>query len=309
MLCRYLRTLRLTTSGMVSCQNSPASSILQNFLFCRLASCSTRDIVKNSSAHSKRSAHTDASTRADRTVDVHEMDRFRRLVAEWWKPGGSFSALRSMNRLRVPAIRDRLLLGEKPVSTSRPLRGFQLLDVGCGGGILSEPLARLGASVTGIDPLEENIEAARIHAQQDPQLNDNIRYLQTTAEEHSIEESNYDMVIASEVVEHVDHLELFIESCCKLIKPNGHLFISTINRTVASTLLAKYTAEYILQIVPKDTHDPSKFVKPSELTESMRRNNMVEIEFSGSAYNPLFNTWCQTRSLAMNYFCFACRPR
>lgn len=274
----------------------------------RLAACSTSEISKNSSVHSKRSAHTEISARTDRTVDAHEMDRFRRLVADWWRPGGSFAALRSMNQLRVPAVRDRLLGGEQPVSTSRPLQEFWLLDVGCGGGILSEPLARLGANVTGIDPLEENIEAARIHARQDPLLN-NIRYLQTTAEEHSIEESSYDMVIASEVVEHVDQLDLFIESCCKLIKPDGHLFISTINRTVASTLLAKYTAEYILQIVPKDTHDPNKFVKPSELTESMRRNNMIEIEFSGSAYNPLFNTWHQTRSLAMNYFCFARRPR
>jgi len=243
------------------------------------------------------------------TVDEAEVERFRNLASNWWKSGGDFDALRSMNGLRLPFIRDALLENETPQNRNKPLQGYSILDVGSGGGILSEPLARLGGQVLGLDPVSENVEAAKLHAEQDPDLNDVLVYDCKTIEDHALDSKDtYDMVIASEVIEHIDRLDVFINSCCRLVKPGGHIFISTINRTLPALLFAKLAAEYVLNLVPPDTHTYEKFVTPEEVVDVLRIGNMVDISFKGMILNPLTNQWSWTSSTAMNYVCHARKP-
>lgn len=241
------------------------------------------------------------------SVSSKEMHQFQKHVTEWWRPGGEYDALRSLNKLRVPLIK-KLLLSNAKEKQYQPLSGYHVLDVGCGGGILAEPIARLGANVLGIDPLQDSIDEAKHHALKDPDLA-TLSYECSTIEELAEKQSNcFDIVLASEVLEHVDSPDVFIHNCCELIKPGGHLFVTTINRTLLSTIFVKYAAEYLLRIVPQNTHDENKFITTDELTDMLRRNNMNSLVYRGMFMNPLTLSWSWSDVKLLNYACHAKKP-
>lgn len=254
------------------------------------------------------------------SVDENEMKKFRQLADYWWVENGEFEALHRMNALRVPLIKDTMLnyrhglpkkeleqinsfLDEKnqqrPYTEQQlerePLLGLHILDIGCGGGILSEPLARLGAQVTAIDSLKENIICAQMRTQLEMERSkgraaaylDRLRYINCTIEDlASVEENNnyFDGVVMSEVVEHVANLNDFMANSIKLLKDKGFLFATTINRTPQSYALAIVAAEYLLGLVPRGTHEWNKFVQPNELTSILEKSNQLGFRLTSSAY-------------------------
>ncbi|XP_044530161.1 ubiquinone biosynthesis O-methyltransferase, mitochondrial [Gracilinanus agilis] len=236
------------------------------------------------------------------TVDPKEMKIFQALAFKWWDEQGVYAPLHSMNDLRVPFIRDNLLKMVAGHQLESPLSGMKILDVGCGGGLLSEPLGRLGALVTGIDPLNENIKIAQQHKSFDPILDKRIQYKACILED-IVEETaeSFDAVVASEVVEHVNDLETFIQCCCKVLKPGGSLFITTINKTQLSYALAIIFAEQISGIVPKGTHTWEKFVSPEELESFLESNGLLVQTIIGMLYNPFSGYWRWTENTSINY--------
>ncbi|XP_014820269.1 PREDICTED: ubiquinone biosynthesis O-methyltransferase, mitochondrial [Calidris pugnax] len=236
------------------------------------------------------------------SVDSKEMKKFQLLAHKWWDEEGEFSALHSMNDIRVPFIRDSLLNMSSDYHLGNPLAGVKILDVGCGGGLLSEPLGRLGASVTGIDPLEDNIRTADQHKSFDPVLAKRIQYKSSSLEE-IVEEfmETFDVIVASEVVEHVADLETFIKCCSQVLKPEGSLFITTINKTQLSYVLGIVVAEKILGIVPEGTHEWEKFVPPEELERLLEANGFSVKAVNGMLYNPLSGSWSWMESTSVNY--------
>ncbi|XP_056344000.1 ubiquinone biosynthesis O-methyltransferase, mitochondrial isoform X1 [Oenanthe melanoleuca] len=236
------------------------------------------------------------------SVDSNEIKKFQLLAHKWWDEEGEYAALHSMNDIRVPFIRDTLLSMSSNYHLGNPLSGIKILDVGCGGGLLSEPLGRLGASVTGIDPVEDNIRTADQHKSFDPVLAKRIQYKSSSLEE-IVEESmeTFDVIVASEVVEHVADLEMFIKCCSQVLKPEGSLFITTINRTQLSYVLGIVVAEKIMGIVPEGTHEWEKFVPPEELEHLLESNGFSVKTVSGMLYNPLSGSWSWTQSTSLNY--------
>ncbi|NWU99428.1 COQ3 protein, partial [Upupa epops] len=236
------------------------------------------------------------------SVDPLEMKKFQLLAQKWWDEEGEYSALHSMNDIRVPFIRDTLLNMSRNFRLGNPLYGVKILDVGCGGGLLSEPLGRLGASVTGIDPVEDNIRTADQHKSFDPVLAKRIQYKSSSLEE-IVEESmeTFDVIVASEVVEHVADLEMFIKCCSQVLKPEGSLFITTINKTQLSYVLGIVVAEKIMGIVPEGTHEWKKFVPPEELQHLLESNGFSVKTVSGMMYNPLSGLWSWVENTSVNY--------
>ncbi|XP_032537280.1 ubiquinone biosynthesis O-methyltransferase, mitochondrial isoform X1 [Chiroxiphia lanceolata] len=276
--------------------------ILQDYNWkIQLKSCSTLPIslteMKSSMLTVKRPLSTSHSS-----VDSKEIKKFQLLAHKWWDEEGEYSALHSMNDIRVPFIRDTLLSMSCNYHLGNPLSGVKILDVGCGGGLLSEPLARLGASVTGIDPLEDNIRTADRHKSFDPVLAKRIQYKSSSLEE-IVEESmeTFDVIVASEVVEHVADLETFIKCCSQVLKPEGSLFITTINKTQLSYVLGIVVAEKIMGIVPEGTHEWEKFVPPEELEHLLESNGFSVKTVNGMLYNPLWGSWSWTESTSLNY--------
>ncbi|XP_041873326.1 ubiquinone biosynthesis O-methyltransferase, mitochondrial isoform X3 [Corvus kubaryi] len=236
------------------------------------------------------------------SVDSKEMKKFQLLAHKWWDEEGEYAALHSMNDIRVPFIRDTLLSMSSNYHPGNPLSGIKILDVGCGGGLLSEPLGRLGASVTGIDPVEDNISTADRHKSFDPVLAKRIQYKSSSLEE-IVEESmeTFDVIVASEVVEHVADLEMFIKCCSQVLKPEGSLFITTINKTQLSYVLGIVVAEKIMGIVPEGTHEWEKFVSPEELERLL--------ESSCSCISPTVEVWWAKLAFytfAFWFYTFAC---
>jgi len=259
-----------------------------------------------------------ASTSSSSSVDENEVGRFSALANLWWDDDGPMKALRSMNRLRVPWIRDTLLqirrqrrqISNEPdtSSPSMPLDGFRILDVGCGAGFLTEPLARLGAKVVGIDPSLENIEVAKRHAsgRKDLDYEQRLIYYSKTIEQLVEEDGRdqlYDAVVASEVIEHVSSRETFVENCLRLTKSaGGCVFFTTINRTLLSRYLAIYMAENILNLVPRGMHDWEKFISPDDLQFLVEKNDDCYVRLvHGMMYNPLVNSWSWIRNTSVNY--------
>ncbi|KAM6207293.1 ubiquinone biosynthesis O-methyltransferase, mitochondrial [Sarcoramphus papa] len=236
------------------------------------------------------------------SVDPKEMKKFQLLAHKWWDEEGEYSALHSMNDIRVPFIRDTLLNMSNNYHLGNPLSGIKILDIGCGGGLLSEPLGRLGASVTGIDPLEDNIRTADRHKSFDPVLAKRIQYKSSSLEE-IVEESmeTFDVIVASEVVEHVADLGTFIKCCSRVLKPEGSLFITTINKTQLSYVLGIVVAEKIMGIVPEGTHEWEKFVPPEELEHLLESNGFSVKTVNGMLYNPLSGSWSWMESTSVNY--------
>lgn len=240
------------------------------------------------------------------TIDDEEIARFSRIADEWWSETGKFAPLHRMNPLRIEYIRDKISkhFQQPATSNQQPLQVISLLDIGCGGGLISEPMARLGASVTAIDAGEKNINVAKLHAQKSGL---DIDYRCTSAEELSASNTQlFDVILALEIIEHVADIELFIKAATALLKPNGMMILSTLNRTPKSYALAIIGAEYILRWLPIGTHTWKKFLRPSELCNVLEGNNLDICEIMGMIYNPLTKKWkLDAKDLAVNYIVVA----
>ena len=243
---------------------------------------------------------------AHTTVDPAEVERFSRIAAEWWDPTGKFAPLHRLNPLRVGYIRDRAAAHwQRDPLGGEPLAGLSVLDIGCGGGLLCEPMARLGAEVTGIDASPKNVRVAGLHAQGQALA---IDYRHGTAEGFAEQGGAFDIVLALEIVEHVADVDLFLRSCGHLVKPGGLVFLSTLNRTAKAWALAIAGAEYILGWLPRGTHDWRKFLKPSEVVNGLRSGGVTAQEIVGVVYSPLSRTWSLNKSdLDVNYMLYGIR--
>jgi len=238
-------------------------------------------------------------------VDPRERAYYERLSQTWWDRTGPFWPLHRLNALRVGYIRDQVCrLRGRDAAAERPFEGLRIIDVGCGGGLLSEPLAELGADVTGIDVVQKNIDVARLHAAE-RQLR--VRYEMVTAEELARRGERYDVVLNMEVVEHVPDVETFLGACCRLVADGGVTVIATINRTAASFASAIIGAEYVLRWLPRGTHRWSRFLRPAELETLIRRNGLSLHAHAGVRINPLTRRFSLTPSLAINYMMIARR--
>ena len=233
------------------------------------------------------------------SVDPAEVARFDRLAREWWDPRGPMRPLHRLNPVRLQYIRDeacrRFTRDER---TARPLEGLTALDVGCGAGLLSEPMARLGAVVTGLDPAPTNIAVARRHAER---AGLSIDYREEEIEAVAARGERFDIVLAMEVVEHVADVPAFVSACCLAVKPGGLLAMATINRTLRAYALAIVGAEYVLGWLPRGTHQWEKFVTPDELERAIEAGGLAVADRRGVVYNPLTDRWMLSRDTAVNY--------
>jgi len=237
------------------------------------------------------------------SVDPEEVRRFAAIAAEWWDPHGKFRPLHRLNPLRLAYIRDRLCAHfARDAKRPRPLQGLRLLDVGCGGGLIAEPLTRLGAQVTAIDASATNIGVARSHGSESGL---DVDYRHAAAETLVAQGEQFDAVLALEVVEHVADLDEFAAACAALVRPGGALIFATLNRTPQSFLLAIVGAEYVLRWLPVGTHEWRKFVRPSELGAALRRRGADIRDLTGMSYSPIADSWRLGRDLAVNYLAFA----
>lgn len=235
------------------------------------------------------------------TIDAQEVRNFDLLANEWWDASGKYKILHTINPLRIGYIKDKILAQKKLKvvgNNLKPLKGLTLLDIGCGGGLISVPMSNLGANVTGVDASSENIKTAKNYATRNDLT---INYIHATAEKLIKQKNRYDVVLALEVIEHVSDYQLFLQSIKALLKPNGLLFISTINRNLKSLLLAKIAAEYILNWVPLGTHSWNKFLQPEEIKKELSKMNLTVTDSIGLNYSLLGNEWYVSKDTSINY--------
>jgi 2-polyprenyl-6-hydroxyphenyl methylase / 3-demethylubiquinone-9 3-methyltransferase len=240
------------------------------------------------------------------TIDQGEVDRFSAMAAEWWDPKGKFRPLHKFNPVRIKYVRDQACenFGRDP-NTHRPLEGLRVLDIGCGGGLLSEPIARLGATVLGADASERNIGIASTHA---AQTGIDVDYRAVTAEELAANGEKFDIVLNMEVVEHVSDVNFFLSTCASMVKPGGMMFIATINRTMKAMALAIVGAEYVLRWLPRGTHQFEKLVRPDEVERPIMEAGLQIADKTGVFFNPLLNQWNLSSDMDVNYMILAKRP-
>tara|TARA_B100001989_G_scaffold135628_1_gene96062 strand:- start:12 stop:737 length:726 start_codon:yes stop_codon:yes gene_type:complete len=232
------------------------------------------------------------------TINKEEIQKFSNLANEWWDVKGKFKPLHMFNPIRIEYITQMIRKYFKISDNEmNPFKKLKILDIGCGGGLISEPMARLGAKVTGIDASEKNIQVARIHSKES---NLEINYLNSSPEKLK-EREEFDIILNLEIVEHVEDVELYINSCSKLLKKNGLMFTATLNRTITSYIKAIIGAEYILRWLPIGTHDWNKFIRPEELEGKLSIENFKTIEVKGLVFNPLNNKWKKSNNLSVNY--------
>lgn len=245
-----------------------------------------------------------SASEARTTVDDGEIRRFSAMAADWWSPSGKFRPLHKFNPTRLAYIKREVSRHfGRDERSGRAFDGLTMLDIGCGGGLLSEPLARLGATVTGADASATNIEVAKIHAETSELT---IDYRATTAEAIADAGETFDVVLAMEIVEHVADVNLFLTECARMVKPGGLLFVATLNRTPKSFALAIVGAEYVLRWLPVGTHDWHKFVKPQEIVAAVEAAGLSIVEKMGVAYNPILDRWSlNARDLDVNYMVLA----
>ena len=231
------------------------------------------------------------------TINKEEIQKFSKLAEEWWDVNGKFKPLHMFNPVRIEYITENIYKHFNLKKKTNPLNGLSILDIGCGGGLISEPMARLGASVTGIDASEKNITVAKLHSKKS---NLRINYLNTSPENLSYSEK-FDIILNLEVVEHVNDVNLYIKSCYKLLKKNGLMFTATLNRSFTSYIKAIIGAEYILRWLPIGTHDWNKFIKPEKLVNITKNNNLELIKIDGVFFNLLKNEWMISKDQSVNY--------
>ena len=232
------------------------------------------------------------------TINKEEIQKFSNLADQWWDPKGKFKPLHMFNPIRIEYItekvKDHFKLESKKIE---PFKGLEILDIGCGGGLMSEPMTRLGGNVTGIDASEKNIKIAKIHSKKNRLK---INYL-TASPEKLKEIEKYDVILNLEIIEHVEDVNLYLKSCFSLLKKNGLMFTATLNRTLISYIKAIIGAEYILRWLPIGTHDWNKFIKPEELEKKLLNENFSTIDVKGLEFNPITQKWKKTKNLSVNY--------
>ena len=232
------------------------------------------------------------------TINKAEIQKFSNLADEWWNVNGKFKPLHMFNPIRIEYIKEKIInhfnLSHEKFS---PFSNLSILDIGCGGGLISEPMARLGGKVTGIDASKKNVEVAKIHCKKTKLK---INYLNKSPEQMNNNEK-FDIILNLEVVEHVQDLDLYLKSCAKLLKKNGLIFTATLNRTFTSYIKAIVGAEYILRWLPVGTHDWNKFIKPEELEEKLVKEKLYTQDIKGLSFNPFLNKWSRSSNLDVNY--------
>jgi len=232
------------------------------------------------------------------TVDKIEIEKFSKLANEWWNPKGKFKPLHLFNPARIKFIKEKLISHFKLNDKSQePLKDINILDIGCGGGLLCEPLSRLGAKVTGIDAVKNNIEVAKLHARE---MNLDITYINCSPEKFELKKK-FDVILNMEIVEHVSNVDLFMQNCSNLIKKNGIMFVATINKNLKSYLFAIVGAEYVLRWLPIGTHDWNKFLTPKELENIVTKKNFVADKIIGMKFNPFAKKWHSSYDYSVNY--------
>jgi len=237
------------------------------------------------------------------SVDPSEVEKFSRMAAEWWDPTGKFAPLHKFNPVRLKFIRETVTAHvRRDAKSLRPFERLSLLDIGCGGGLLSEPMWKMGFKVTGVDPSEKNIGTARAHAAQSGAV---VEYRVADAETLAQEGQSFDVVLNMEVVEHVADLRGYLESTAALVKPGGLMFVATLNRTLKALALAKVAAEYILRWLPPGTHDWDKFVAPAELRAMLEDSGLKVLKTQGIAFDPLGWDWRLSNDTDVNYMVVA----
>ena len=241
------------------------------------------------------------------TVDAGEIAKFEAMAAEWWDPRGKFKPLHMLNPCRLDYITRQIAAEfDRDLSTKRPFEGLRLLDIGCGGGLLCEPMARLGARVVGADAAERNIPVAQVHAEQSGL---DIDYRHTTAEAMVADGEEFDVVLNMEVVEHVADPQAYLDACQRLLKPGGLHICSTINRNAKSFMMAIVGAEHVMRWLPKGTHEWQKFITPDELFAMIEAAGLNPVDRKGFVFNPISWTWSlSARDLSVNYVTAAVKP-
>ena len=231
------------------------------------------------------------------TINKKEIEKFSKIAEEWWNPNGKFKPLHKFNPIRIKYIKENIASDLKIKNKHKPLKGLSVLDIGCGGGLLCEPIARLGAKVVGIDASNQNIKVAKYHLKKSKL---NIKYLNASPENLKIKEK-FDIILNMEVVEHVENVNFFIKKSSKFLKKSGIMFIATLNQTLKSYVFAIIGAEYILQWLPIGTHDWNKFIKPEILSSICKKNYLDLKKINGMTFNPIINEWKVSEDKSVNY--------
>jgi len=231
------------------------------------------------------------------SVNKKEIEKFSKMATEWWDPSGKFKPLHKFNPIRIKYIKENIINSFKLKVKKKPLDKINILDIGCGGGLLSEPMTRLGADVTGIDASIKNINIAKLHAKKN---NLKINYLCSSPEKLKLKKK-FDVILNMEIVEHVEDINFFINSCSKLLKKNGLMFVATLNKTLKSYMFAIIGAEYVLRWLPIGTHDWEKFVRPEDLKKILSKNNLKLEKLDGMNYNIIKDEWNVSSDTSINY--------
>ena len=231
------------------------------------------------------------------SVNSKEIKKFSKIAEEWWDLNGKFKPLHKFNPIRISYIKENIIKTFKINQKKAPLKNIKILDIGCGGGLLSEPMCRLGAQVTAIDASQKNISVAKIHSKKN---NLKIKYICTSPEKLKIK-SKFDVILNMEIVEHVEDVNFFLKSCSKLLKKNGIMFVATLNKTLKSYVFAIVGAEYVLQWLPIGTHEWDKFIKPDDLINILIKNNFKLDKIDGMKFNLLMDKWNISADKSVNY--------
>ena len=231
------------------------------------------------------------------SVNKKEIEKFSKMAAEWWDPSGKFKPLHKFNPIRIKYIKENIINSFKLKTKKKPLDKINILDIGCGGGLLSEPMTRLGANVTGIDASNKNISIAKLHAKKNKLK---INYICSSPEKLKIQKK-FDVILNMEIVEHVEDINFFINSCSKLLKKNGLMFVATLNKTLKSYMFAIIGAEYVLRWLPIGTHDWEKFVRPEDLKKILSKNNLKLEKLDGMNFNIIKDEWSVSSDTSINY--------
>ena len=231
------------------------------------------------------------------SINKKEIEKFSKIASEWWNPDGKFKPLHKFNPIRIKYIKQNIINNFKLKNKNKPLKGISILDIGCGGGLLSEPMARLGANVTGIDASHKNIQIAKLHSKKNSLR---INYFCSSPEKLKVKRK-FDVILNMEIIEHVEDVDFFLKSCSKLLKKNGLMFVATINKTLKSYVFAIVGAEYILRWLPIGTHEWEKFVNPEDLKKILIKYNLYLDKIDGMNFNLIKDEWNISRDLSVNY--------